>query len=305
MESPYRWALHRMYGSPFAVPQGSWYMRWGHSNPTGLLFSSYNGLLTTTPLLYPAVIGLLALPFWPRHRRLWPATVLFLAALYVNGAVWDWWGEASFSSRRLTDFSCLFVVATAMVLGALFRWAERAPRQTAGALLVFPITLGVLWNRGAMVSEAEGRTRQMGARSAPERWTPVMHFAGQALWRDVGPGSDRFDFVGPDEYFASGFSGATTAAPDRGRVLLGSGRVLLPLFDDTLGAVEVEAAPQADTTVRLRWNGRDLGSSVASPSSPRLRFELPSGAARVGINELRWEASAPVRLRWMHLVERR
>jgi hypothetical protein len=173
-----------------------------------------------------------------------------------------------------------------------------------------------------------------------------MHFAGQALWRDVGnplswpaslpfalwyrvhprvydrlvgegffrrryndltlePGSDRLDFAGPDEYFASGFSGATTAAPDRGRVLLGSGRVLLPLFDDTLGAVEVEAAPQADTTVRLRWNGRDLGFSVASPSSPRLRFELPSGAARVGINELRWEASAPVRLRWMHLVERR
>lgn len=345
VESPYRWALRHMYGSPFAVPQGSWYMRWGHSNPMGLLFSSYNGLLTTTPLLYPAVLGLLALPFWPRHRRLWPVAVLFLAVLYVNGAVWDWWGEASFSSRRLTDFSCLFVVATAMVLGALFRWAERAPRQAAAVLVAVPVVLGALWNRGAMVSEAEGRTRQMGARPAPERWTPVMHFAGQALWRDAGnplawpaslpfalryrvhprvydrlvgegffrrryhdrslePGSDRLDFAGPDEYFAGGFSGAT-AAPDRGRVLLGPGRMLLPLFDDTLAAVEIEAAPQAEVTVRLRWNSRDLGASTVSPASPRLRFELAPGAARVGINELHWETGAPVKLRWMQLIERR
>jgi hypothetical protein len=119
------------------------------------------------------------------------------------------------------------------------------------------------------------------------------------------PGSDRLDFAGPDDHFAGGFSGATTAAPDRGRVLLGPGRMLLPLFDDTLAAVEIEAAPQAEVTVRLRWNSRALGASTASPSSPRLRFELAPGAARVGINELHWETSAPVKLRWMHLIDRR
>jgi hypothetical protein len=346
VEAPYRWALHRMYGSPFAIPQGSAYMRWAHSNPAGLLFSSYNGLLTTTPLLYPGVLALLLLPFWPRHRRLWPLTVLFLAALYINGAVWDWWGEASFSSRRLTDFSGPFALATALVAAALFRLAEQAPTRVAASAGALGILLGGLWNQGAMISEAEGRTRQIGARPAPERWTPVMNFTGQHLWKYAGnplawpaslpfalryrvhprafdrlvgeglfrkryndlrlePGSDLLDFTAPDEFFPDGFSPARGSPPLRGRTLLGEGRILLPLFDTGIAAVEVEALPQQPTTLRLRWGERLLGEATVTDGSPRARFDLPPQLPRVGVNELHLATPLPLPLVNLRLLERR
>ena len=342
VESPYRWALHHMYGSVFAVPQGSWYLRWAHSNPVGLLFSSYNGLLTTTPLLYPAVLVLLLLPFWPAHRRLWPLTVLFLAALYVNGAVWDWWGEASFSARRLADLAGPFALASALAVAALFRFAERAPRRAAAAGLLGAIALGALWNQGAMTSEATGRTRMLGARAAPELWTPTADRTGRALWHRVGnplawpaslpfalwhrvhprafdllvgegffrreyhgltlePGTDVFPFDGPDAYFPEGFSPARQG----GRVLRGSGRVLLPLFEDDLGAIEVEAVAPVASSLRLRWNGTPLPVLAFSQGSSTTACPLPAGTARVGVNEVVFQAAGPIQLRSLRFLPRR
>lgn len=333
VESPYRWALHHMYGSAFAIPQGSWYLRWGHSNPVGLLFSSYNGLLPTTPLLYPAVIALLLLPFWPVHRRLWPLTVLFLGTLYLNGAVWDWWGEASFSARRLTDLAAVFALATSMVAAACFRFAERAPRRAVAAALTALVVLAALWNQGAMTSEATGRTRMLGARGAPERWTPIADRTGQALWHRVGnplawpaslpfalwhrvhprafdllvgegffrreyhgltlePGTDVFPFSGPDAYFPEGFSEARNG----GRVLQRRGRVLIPLFEDDVGAVEVEVSAPTAASLRLRWNGVELAGTSMLP--------LPPGTARVGVNEVVFESPVPVELRSLRFLPR-
>ncbi len=333
VESPYRFALHHMYGSAWAIPQGSWFLRWAHSNPVGLLFSSYNGLLTTTSLLYPAVAVLLLLPVWPAHRRLWPLTLLFLASLYVNGAVWDWWGEASFSARRLTDLACPFAVATAMAVAALFRFAERAPRRAAAMGAIGLVSLAALWNQGAMTSEATGRTRMLGARAAPERWTPIADRTGQALWHRVGnplawpaslpfalwhrihprafdllvgegffrreyhgltlePGTDVFPFSGPDAYFPEGFS----EARDGGRVLQRRGRVLIPLFEDDVGAVEVDASTSTAAPLRLIWNGVELAGTS--------RIPLPPGTARVGVNEVVFESPVPVQLRSLRFLPR-
>lgn len=348
VESPYRFALHHMYGSAFAIPQGSWYMRWSHPNPGGLLFSSYNGLLTTTPLLYPAVLVLCALPFWTRHRALRPLAALFVLALYVNASVWDWWGEASFSSRRLTDLALVFTVATALAFDALFRLAERRPRLAMTAGLALALALSAFWNHGAMLGEGTGRTRQLGARPAPERWTPVLELAGRDLWERVGnplawpaslpfalwhgvhprafdrlvgegffrrryyertiePGSEVFPFDGPDEYFADGFSAPRPLGPARGRTVESRARLLLPLFDDAIEAVELESlAPGAPARLRVRWSGRELGELAVGPGLVRQRLAVPPGAVRVGVNELWFLASGgPIGLVRLRLIERR
>jgi hypothetical protein len=315
-------------------PSGELVLRWAHSNPVGLLFSSYNGLLTTTSLLYPAVAVLLLLPVWPAHRRLWPLTLLFLASLYVNGAVWDWWGEASFSARRLTDLACPFAVATAMAVAALSvsQSARRDARTAMGAIGL--VALGALWNQGAMTSEATGRTRQLGARPAPERWTPIADRTGRMLWQRAGnplawPASLPFALwhhVHPrafDCWWAKASSAASTTGSrwsrDRcvpvrrtrtptspegfsrrgqgGRVLRGRGRVLLPLFEDDLGAIEVEAVAPLPSSLRLRWNGTPLPVLAFSQGSSTTACPLPAGTARVGVNEVVFQAAGPIQLR--------
>jgi hypothetical protein len=179
-------AFQRMYGTPFIVPQGSWYLRWRHPALGGLLFSSYNGLLTTTPLCYPAVAGLLAIPFWRRHRALWPVTLFFVISWYVNACVWDYWGEASFSARRLTDLAAPFALGVGLCADWLLRRAEQRPRAAAAAAACAAIFAFALWNSGAMDAEASGRLRQKGEHPAPFRWNPTFELATTPLWRAVG-----------------------------------------------------------------------------------------------------------------------
>lgn len=130
---------HVLYGTWVTMPQGSDWMQWTTPHVGKVLFSSWHGLFTWTPVTLLGVIGLFAM--LPRYRL---AAAAMLAALgvsiYANAAVLEWWAGEAFGHRRFVSCFPLFVVGTA----ALFeRWSSR-PRVVATIALVLILLNGLL-----------------------------------------------------------------------------------------------------------------------------------------------------------------
>jgi len=133
-----------------------------------VLFSSEHGLLTWTPLLVFALLGLL-FPT-PRSREVVAYfSVSALAFYYVIACYPYWYGMASFGNRFLISLSPVFILGLALLLeraSALFP----SPRR---ALPAFSLLLSAfaLWNAGFIY--------QWGAHLIPPRgpisWTEMIH----------------------------------------------------------------------------------------------------------------------------------
>ena len=81
-----------------------------------VLFSSWHGLFTWSPVLLAAVAGLALLP----DRRLKAAfAYALLVETLINGAAPDWWGGFSFGMRRFLDLTPFFVLGLAAVAARL------------------------------------------------------------------------------------------------------------------------------------------------------------------------------------------
>jgi len=113
-------AWWRLYGSPVALPKLE-EMHWFSPAIGKVLFSDFHGVLTYTPAVALALIGL-----WALARRLGPAglalAIAFLLQLYVNAANEVWWGGGSFGNRRLVDASVIVLWALAAL------WSEARNR---------------------------------------------------------------------------------------------------------------------------------------------------------------------------------
>ncbi len=70
--SPQMLAWWALFGAPLTIPQGADFMRWGASRWGATLFSSRNGLFAWTPIVYVAVLGLLAAALGRAPRRRGP-----------------------------------------------------------------------------------------------------------------------------------------------------------------------------------------------------------------------------------------
>ncbi|MFW6050842.1 MAG: hypothetical protein ACODAU_06690 [Myxococcota bacterium] len=176
-----------MYGSPFAVPQGPHYMRWSEAELLGPLFGTTGGLLFWTPFLYLSVVGWVGGAFRRGTRAVSGTLVLiFVVALYVNGAVWDWWGSAGFSNRRFTFLAAPFVLGAAVTLAPVFRWAERRPRQAAAAFSTAGLLVLVGWNFAAMAGVVTGRIDSWREQPADLAWRGVFREAATQVHRHVG-----------------------------------------------------------------------------------------------------------------------
>lgn len=149
--SPQMAAWKITYGSVLAVPQGSHFMRWHVPALDGVLFASSGGLLVWTPVLYLALAGLGIAAADRRTRAVGlPLGLVFLSFVYVNGAVWDWWGAASFGARRFTALSAVFGLGLAVFAGWLLRLADARPRAFAAGALSVGLALFTAWNYAAM-----------------------------------------------------------------------------------------------------------------------------------------------------------
>ena len=123
---------------------------------TDVLFSSNRGLLSWTPVITAALIGLV---FFARdHTRV--ALVLaggFLAQVWINGSVEIWWGGVGFGARRFANCAVIFAVGLAGLLTAIQRRPLIAPTVTLVALLLFN-TVFMLGYRNGSLSPTEGVT---------------------------------------------------------------------------------------------------------------------------------------------------
>ena len=102
---------------------------------TDVLFSSNHGLLAWHPILYLAVLGIPL--FWRRDFRMGSLlTLMFVAQIYINGAVATWWGGSAFGGRRFASCALLF----ALGLAALITWLKARP-IAAVSVIMTPLVL--------------------------------------------------------------------------------------------------------------------------------------------------------------------
>ena len=140
---------HRIvYGSIFAsgyVPISQW--NWFSPHLFSVLFSSDHGLLSWTPILLFALIGLVA--FWRSVPRVGLA---FLAATlvfyYFIASYPDWAGISSYGNRFFISLTPLFILGLAVFLDRFTR-VFRTPRAALSAASAF-LACFVLWNAGLM-----------------------------------------------------------------------------------------------------------------------------------------------------------
>jgi hypothetical protein len=110
---------------------------WTSPNAFNSLFAS-RGLFTWSPLLLPAILGLLLLARKDRRLSLFLG-VNFILQVYVIGSYEAWDGTPGFGARYFLGMLPAFVLG----LGALVDWLRRC---VPGAVIVLAAGLFVAWN---------------------------------------------------------------------------------------------------------------------------------------------------------------
>jgi hypothetical protein len=104
-----------LYGQPLAIPQGQDFMKWTDPALWSVLFSINHGLISWTPVVAVAIVGLV--PLFRRAPLVAVAAAAFLVvSWYVNAAVVDWWAGEAFGARRFVSCFPVFVLGFAAVL---------------------------------------------------------------------------------------------------------------------------------------------------------------------------------------------
>jgi len=122
---------------------------WSWTSPKliSVLFSTDHGMLLWTPILIPAIVGLL---FFQRRDHLFGAGLLIstLVFYYFIASYPDWDGISSFGNRFFVSITPIFVVGLSAILELSSHWSKRLGRNIAAAGCA--VGLLVLWNCGLM-----------------------------------------------------------------------------------------------------------------------------------------------------------
>jgi len=318
-------AWNAIYGSPIAVSPLSPKMLWLHPDAVRLLWSSRNGLFSTSPVTYLAAIGLIVFAF--RNRAFgWLALGVFALAVYVNASVGDWWGGAAYGARRFDGTMPLLVLGLAAAIDSLQGWIAKRPIAAVAALL----GLLVLWNATAMAAALAGRFGGAMPQSFTElagdqahtlsRWFghPFSYPASLAYALREGVAPFRYDafafpmlgdperpygrvdiglhdeaFLGEGWYQADTQPDGTTARWSRA-----AAEVLLPLDHAAPLVVQLRVKPfsypGASPTLAVRINGRSFGPFPLGPDWQRVDFQTDASAWTAGVNrvQLVWPGAA-------------
>ena len=139
---------HIIYGSAFEsgyIPIREW--SWSSPHLFAVLFSSNHGLLSWTPVLLLAIVGLFA--FWRNQPRVGAAFLAATLAFYYFIASYpDWAGISSYGSRFFVSLSAFFIVGLSIFLEGCARFFRSRRAALAAACAV--LACFALWNVGLM-----------------------------------------------------------------------------------------------------------------------------------------------------------
>jgi len=157
---------HIIFGNPYETGYAA-LTSWNWTRPAlwQVLFSSNHGLLAWTPIVIPALLGLV----WLRRRDLELATYLSVAAAAFYGLIAaypTWHGISSFGSRFFVSLTPVFVLGLACTLDTVAK--ALVQRRAFGAALMVMIST-IAWNLGFIF--------QWGTHMVPPR--------GPISWREV------------------------------------------------------------------------------------------------------------------------
>jgi hypothetical protein len=128
-----------LYGTPLAIPQGEGFMKWGQPALVAVLFSDNHGLISWTPIVALALVGLV--PLARRNPLVGLSAALFFGiSWYVNAAVSDWWAGEAFGARRFVSCFPVFVLGLAALLDRA-RIGTAAAASIAAAFTVHTLLL--------------------------------------------------------------------------------------------------------------------------------------------------------------------
>lgn len=127
-----------LYGKLITIPHGMGFLELNSPHFYEVLFSSRHGLLSWTPVVILALIGLYFLYKKQKNLAIY-LLIGFLLQLYINSAAQDWWGAFAFGQRRFVDCVIIFTLG----LAAFYNWLE-----LHGKILLIKILSAffVIWN---------------------------------------------------------------------------------------------------------------------------------------------------------------
>ncbi len=130
-----------IYGSPWILGYDP--SDWAHPVVWQPLLSSNHGLISWTPIVLPALVGLALL--WRYDREFAVCSWASFAALYyIVAAHPDWHGISSFGNRFFISLTPLFVLGLAVFLQQAGHWFKQTKLAiAASALSIFVL---MIWN---------------------------------------------------------------------------------------------------------------------------------------------------------------
>ncbi len=200
---PQAWVWQQTYGSPWLVPQGPDFMRWGQSEWDLVLWSSRNGLLSWSPLCGLALLGAgLCVARGPARGVAAPLLLSFGVAVFICGVVDDWWGGWAFGGRRLMGSAVLFGLGWAALLDPVLERGRGGlgARLLAGVLAIGGVRLSMQLQDDYLMGRME--------RGVPQSMRPIWSRAFGVPLDDLLLATGT-----PGSWPASWVFAATTGAP--------------------------------------------------------------------------------------------
>ncbi|MEO5897781.1 MAG: hypothetical protein ABIS06_19000 [Vicinamibacterales bacterium] len=152
--TPQMLAWRAIYGTYLAVSPVGPQIRWWDPHLVDILWSSRNGLLSWSPVIYFAAIGLVLFA-GTRPAVGVPMMFSVFAMIYFNASIQDWWGSAGFGGRRFDGTIPVFALGMAMFIDRGAAVARRFPLGVVGTLA----SLLVVWNFALVRVAQEGQLR--------------------------------------------------------------------------------------------------------------------------------------------------